>query len=52
MAVFRLAGLTWQAESQRRRAEELQIGQGDTLSQYSEELLNQDKTFDALMAGL
>ncbi|WP_044210258.1 WD40 domain-containing protein [Coleofasciculus chthonoplastes] len=52
MAVFGLAGLTWQAESQRRRAEKLQIGQSDSLSRYSEELFNQDKIFDALIAGL
>ncbi|MEQ8972937.1 MAG: hypothetical protein RIE73_21360 [Coleofasciculus sp. C1-SOL-03] len=59
LAVFGLAGLTWQAESQRqraesqrRRAEKLQIGQSDSLSRYSEELFNQDKIFDALIAAL
>ncbi|MEQ8462508.1 WD40 domain-containing protein [Coleofasciculus sp. E1-EBD-02] len=59
VAVFGLAGLTWQAEfqrqraeSQRRRAEKLQIGQSDSLSRYSEELFNQDKIFDALIASL
>ncbi|MEQ8535976.1 MAG: hypothetical protein RIB93_00700 [Coleofasciculus sp. D1-CHI-01] len=66
VAVFGLAGLTWQAESQRQRAEyqrqraesqrqraeKLQIGQSDSLSRYSEELFNQDKIFDALIASL
>ncbi|MEQ8999796.1 MAG: tetratricopeptide repeat protein [Coleofasciculus sp. B1-GNL1-01] len=52
VAVFGLAGLTWQAESQRRRAEKLQIGQSDSLSRYAEELFNQDKIFDALIAAL
>jgi hypothetical protein len=58
-AIVGLAGLTWQAESQRReadnqrkQAEKLQLGQIDTLSRYSEELFNQDKAFDVLLAGL
>ena len=58
-AIVGLAGLTWQAESQRReadnqrrQAEKFQLGQIDTLTRYSEELFNQDKRFDALLAGL
>jgi tetratricopeptide (TPR) repeat protein len=58
-AIVGLTGLTWQAVSQRReadnqrkQAEKLQLGQIDTLSRYSEELFNQDKAFDALLAGL
>jgi hypothetical protein len=58
-AIVGLAGLTWQAESQRReadyqrrQAEKLQLGQSDALSRYSEELFNQDKAFDALLASL
>jgi predicted nucleic acid-binding Zn ribbon protein len=35
-----------------QRAEKLQIGKSDSLRRYSEELFNQDKIFDALIAGL
>jgi WD40 repeat protein len=58
-AIVGLAGLTWQAESQRREAnnqrkqsEKFQVGQSDALSRYSDELFNQGKVSDALIAGL
>ena len=58
-AVFGLAFLTWQAESQRReaqnqrkQAEKFQVGQSDALRRYSEELFNQGKVSDALIPGL
>ncbi|MEW6499013.1 MAG: WD40 repeat domain-containing protein, partial [Cyanobacteriota bacterium] len=58
-AVFAFAFLAWQAESQRRvaesekrRAEELQEDQINALSADSYSLFHQEKQFDALMAGL
>ncbi len=41
-----------EAEFQRRRAEELQVGQSDALSRYSEALFNQGKELEALIEGL
>jgi WD40 repeat protein len=49
---FGFAFLAWQAESQRRQAEKLQVSQSDSLARYSEELFNQGKVSDALIAGL
>jgi dipeptidyl aminopeptidase/acylaminoacyl peptidase len=51
-AVFVFAFLAWQADYQRREAEKFQVGQSDALSRYSEELFNQGREFDALLAGL
>ena len=47
-----LEELRREAEFQKRRAEKLQVGRSDILSRYSEELFNQGKEFDALLAGL
>jgi len=52
MFVIVLTGVTLHTISQRRRAEELLVGQSETLTRYSEELLNQNKAFDALRAAL
>ncbi|MEW5856684.1 MAG: WD40 repeat domain-containing protein, partial [Cyanobacteriota bacterium] len=51
-AAFGFAVLAWQADYQRKQAEKLQVGQSETLTRYSEELFNQGKDFEALLAGL